>query len=340
MIAWEHWHIELSSICALQCPRCPRAEVPDTLLNRQLTLQFFKNQIGAMHIRRMRKITFCGNDGDPIYCRDFLDICAWIKTINPAIHLVIITNGSYRDAEWWAQLARILNQHDEIHWSVDGWDADSNSQYRRRSDWNSIRLGQAVFAAQNQSSYRVWATIAFRFNQERMRDIETLAQQSGMDAWQLTLSTKFGSRYPDQYGVNDTLEPTVPQLVSTGNRFTRKVSMLTDKARPELAMQMFFQDKHQDIKDYTAVCMIGNKGVFLNSRGEFYPCCWVANRYAHNQDWHQRAQTQFNLYNRSLDQIQDDEFWHSDEFLSFDGLECQTKCSADRWHDIEHISQW
>jgi MoaA/NifB/PqqE/SkfB family radical SAM enzyme len=90
MIVWDHWHIEPSSICALKCPRCPRAEVPDGLLNRQLSLDFFRDQIGAEVIKRIRKITFCGNDGDPIYCRDLVDICAWVKSTNPDLQLVVI----------------------------------------------------------------------------------------------------------------------------------------------------------------------------------------------------------------------------------------------------------
>jgi hypothetical protein len=48
--------------------------VPESLLNRQLNLRFFQEQIGADVIRQIKKITFCGNDGDPIYCREFLDI--------------------------------------------------------------------------------------------------------------------------------------------------------------------------------------------------------------------------------------------------------------------------
>ena len=87
-LAWDHWHIELSSICALKCPRCPRAEVPESLLNQQLTLKFFQNQLGQDTISKIKKITFCGNDGDPIYCKDFTEICQWIKQINPQIQLV------------------------------------------------------------------------------------------------------------------------------------------------------------------------------------------------------------------------------------------------------------
>jgi MoaA/NifB/PqqE/SkfB family radical SAM enzyme len=309
-------------------------------LNRQLDLKFFQDRIGEQHIRKIRKITFCGNDGDPIYCRDFLEICAWIKHVNPNLHLTIITNGSYKTKDWWIKLASILNHCDEIHWSVDGWDQDSNSQYRRNSDWASIEQGQKTFAQHNTSTYRVWATIAFRFNQHDLDRIQDLARVMGMDSWQLTLSTKFGSKYPEQYGVQDPLEPTVPDLVSSAARFERRITPFSQKTRPESAMQMLFLERHQAIKNYTAVCMIGNKGVFLNSQGELYPCCWVANRYAHNRVWHVRASEMLNLYHRQLEHIVEDQFWASPEFLNFQGHECQTKCSLNRWQDQEHVSQW
>ena len=136
-----HWHIELSSICTLKCPRCPRAEIPESLLNRQLTLDFFKKQIKEDIIKQIKRITFCGNDGDPIYCNDFIPIIKWIKEINPIISLVIITNGSYKTKDWWKEVALTLNNYDEIHWSLDGWNQESNSQYRVNSDWNSIIKG-------------------------------------------------------------------------------------------------------------------------------------------------------------------------------------------------------
>ena len=91
-LALDHWHIEVSSICTLRCPRCTRTESAETLLNRQLTLDFFKTQIGEQRIKEMRKISFCGDDGDPIYAKQFLEIVAWIKDINPSIQLLIITN--------------------------------------------------------------------------------------------------------------------------------------------------------------------------------------------------------------------------------------------------------
>jgi MoaA/NifB/PqqE/SkfB family radical SAM enzyme len=242
MLAWDHWHIEPSSICTLKCPRCPRAEVPESLLNRQLTLDFFKNQIGSDTVKQIKKITFCGNDGDPIYCKDFLEICSWIKQVNPEIHLVLITNGSYKSTDWWQQLANIFNVNDEIHWSIDGWDQQSNEQYRINSNWNSIIQGIDIFNQHNSVTYKVLATIAFKFNEDHLIKIKTLALATGFDGYQLTKSTKFGSKYPS-YGSNDPLEPVDSQLVASGYRFERTIESLSAKQRPGTELKKIFGER-------------------------------------------------------------------------------------------------
>lgn len=342
MLKWDHWHIEPSSICALRCPRCPRAEMSESLLNKQLTLNFFQNQIGVETVKSIRKITFCGNDGDPIYCRELIEICAWLKHINPNIHLVIITNGSYRSADWWAALANNLDHLDELHWSLDGWDQHSNQQYRVNSDWASIQQGIDSFTAVNQSTYRVWATIAFRFNQHCLDHQCSMAQNLSFDLFQVTHSTKFGSKYPDAYGQQDSLEPTVPDLIAPGHRFRRVQHVLTEKNRPAQDLKEIFFQRAQDLDKqnaYPALCRIGNKGVFVNSQGEFYPCCWTANRYPHNQYWHQLGEKRFNLMQRTFQEIINDDFWSRD-FMDFSSLECQNKCTQDRLQDREHITEW
>lgn len=313
--------------------------MPETLLNRQLTLQFFQSQIGADIIAAVRKITFCGNDGDPIYCRDFLDICRWIKSVNPDIHLTVITNGSYRNHQWWTDLGHVLNEQDEINWSLDGWDQGSNQQYRVRSDWQSIMDGYQAFAQVNTKTYRVWAAIAFAFNEDRLDHMQALADQLGFDLWQLTKSTKFGSHYPDQYGRQDHLQPTKPHLLAQGHRFQRVSTELTNRARPSDGLKQMFWQRATEISPHSAICMIGNKGVFLDSQGRFYPCCWTANRYSHNREWHERAETRFNLWQRSFSDIIKDDFWRQ-EFLQFRSHECQSKCTPERLQDREHVTEW
>lgn len=335
MIQWDHWHIEASSICTLQCPRCPRAEVSESLLNRQLTLDFFKNQIGPDIARQIRKITFCGNDGDPVYCRDLIEIIIWFKTLNPAIQIVIITNGSYKPAHWWEYLGKVLNKHDEIHWSLDGWDQGSNEIYRVNSNWDSIIQGIESFKTVNNSTYLVWAAIAFSFNQTSIKHMQTQANALGFDSFQLTKSTKFGSKYPDAYGTEDLLEPTDPTLVASAHRFERVVTNFTSKIRPGAELKIEFLKRATQLGSYSGICLIGSKGVFLNSRGEFYPCCWTANRYPHNDSW----QGKFNLNTKTFQEILNDPFW-TNEFLEFNNLECQTKCTPERLLDPTHTSEW
>ena len=337
-LVWDHWHIEPSSICTLKCPRCPRSEISESLLNRQLDLKFFQQQIGDHVVRQIRKITFCGNDGDPIYCKELLEICRWLKSCNTEIQLVIVTNGSYKPVEWWSELGSILNHRDEINWSLDGWDQNSNEQYRVNSDWNSIIDGYHTFTKQNQSTYKVWAAIAFRFNQNHINRMQLMADSLGFDLFQLTKSTKFGSHYPDAYGINDPLCPDRTDLVSSSHRFERVLVDLTTKTRPGQHLKEIFFTRAGDLQKqqkYSAICLIGNKGVFLNSQGEFYPCCWTANRYEHNQQWLHK----FNLKNRTFRNILEDEFWTTD-FLKFDSLECTTKCTKEKLQDLQHTTEW
>jgi MoaA/NifB/PqqE/SkfB family radical SAM enzyme len=342
MLNFDHWHLEISSICALKCPRCPRLEVPNSLLNQQLDLDFFQDNIGISAINQAKKITFCGNDGDPIYCRDLVAICQWIKLHNPGVQLVIITNGSGRPQSWWKELAATLDKQDQLHWSLDGWDQDSNEQYRVNSDWSSIMVGIKEFFAANRDTYRVWASIAFSFNEWHVDHQKDLAQKLGFDLFQLTKSTKFGSRYPDAYGFRDSLEPVQKHLVSATDRFERILLPISARTQPGHELKEIFWQRAQNLHKhnaYSGVCLIGNKGIFINSSGEFYPCCWTANRYSHNQDWHQRARTSFNLKQRTFKDIVTDTFWHTD-FLDFDSQECRTKCTPDRLQDRAHVTEW
>ena len=162
-----------------------------------------------------------------------------------------------------------------------------------------------------------------------------MAKGLGFDSFQLTKSTKFGSKYPVAYGDNDLLEPTNPALVASAHRFERVITLLTSKNRPGAELKIEFLKRATQLGSYSGICLIGNKGVFLNSRGEFYPCCWVANRYPHNDVW----QNRFNLNTQTFEEIINDLFWSTD-FLNFDSLECQTKCTPERLLDPAHTSEW
>lgn len=335
MLATWHFHIEVSSKCTLRCPRCARQEVPDSLINTELDLDFFKRNFTEDFIRaNVEKITFCGDDGDPIYAHDLIPIIDYIKQIKP-VEIVIITNGSHKKTEWWQSLGRVLTSQDTVHFSIDGYDDSSNNLYRVNSDFASIISGIETLKATS-SCRLVWAAIAFKFNEEYIDFMKLYANKLGMDAFQLTLSTKFGSIYPS-YGLNDPLQPS-QKYISSSHRFEREVTQLSSRpTHPTSEKNIELYRNVKEINNVKPLCEIGNKGLYINARGQLFPCCWVANRYTHNNDWQELAE-QFNLHKKTLSDAINDPFWTA-EFKTFSWQECQTKCLAQKV-DEKYATEW
>ena len=336
MLATWHFHIEISSKCTLRCPRCARQEVPDGLVNTELDLEFFKRNFTPAFVRdNVEKITFCGDDGDPIYAHDLIPVIRYIKSIRP-VEIVIVTNGSHKKLTWWTQLGALLDSNDSVHFSIDGYDNASNNQYRVNSDYDSIIDGLQALRSMSACQI-VWAAIAFKFNEHHIDTMKKHAHQLGVDRFQLTKSTKFGSVYPS-YGVDDPLQPGV-RVVSSTHRFEREVTVLSEaggwNAIPFTNIQLFNQTKSRN--GITPLCEIGNKGLYIDARGRLFPCCWVANRYNHNSDW-QQLSNNFNLNTRTLTDVLADKFWDN-EFQTFKWQECQTKCSS-ALVDEKYATSW
>ena len=350
-IDWQfyHWHLEPSAVCSLRCPRCPRTEYPDTpWINQQMTLEFVQSFLTPDRLRtQVKRVTMCGDVGDPIYCRELIEICAYIKSINPDIHVFIVTNGSHRAAEWWHRLAEVLNHRDTINFSIDGYDNDSNNLYRVNSAWQSIMSGISAVRASNQQVFLNWAVIVFRFNQDHLDRMADQARLLSMDGLQITKSTKFGTVYQG-YGHNDPLEPR-PEFVSSSHRYERRTINLSSRSCDNHDYLAANRDRFQEIsaryqsQPIIPLCEIGNRGLYVNAEGVVFPCSWVSfpyNKLTHNDrsiEWKNSFFAQhrdhFNLRHRSLNDILEDPLWHkcSVGFRDPDKtwVECSMKCSRD-----------
>ena len=336
VLATWHFHIEISSKCTLRCPRCARQEVPDSLVNTELDLEFFqRNFTSEFILDNVEKITFCGDDGDPIYAHDLIPVIQYIKSIKP-VEIVIITNGSHKKSEWWQELGSVLTEQDTVHFSVDGYDNASNNLYRVNSDFVSIIQGIETLRLTSKCRL-IWAAIAFKFNEDQIDYMHSLAVKLGMDAFQLTKSTKFGSVYPS-YGNNDPLEPS-KKFVSGSHRFERDVILLSSRGLNLQANTKNIQlyKSVTEVNGVKPLCEIGNKGLYIDAQGRLFPCCWVANRYSHNSEWKAIA-NKFDLNHRTLTDVVTDDFWNS-EFKTFKWQECQTKCVASRV-DEKYATEW
>lgn len=326
-----HWHFEVSSICTLKCPRCPRTEIPESLVQTQLRLDFFQKNFTFAD--QIKKITFCGDDGDPIYARDFADIVKFFKQQNPGININIITNGSYKSPEWWKDLGNVLNENDQVHFSLDGWDQQSNQQYRVNCDWDSIIAGIQSLRS-NTRAFLQWDAIVFKFNQHQIDHMKDIAKQLGFDSFQLTRSTKFGSKY-QHYNDNDTFDSLEPdeEFISSTHRFFREVFRFTDRipnTRPAIIENTTYYKKVKEERKNNSIvplCLIGTKGLFVNSQGYLIPCCWVGNRYNHT-GLSKFLIPENNISKQGIENVINAEHW--DKFIDdFNTMtECKNKCGS------------
>lgn len=338
-----HWHIENSSICSLRCPRCPRcprAEIPDSLVQTSLGVEFFKRNFDMDMLSDVWQISFCGDDGDPIYGKEFLETVEYPKSAKPKLSLRIVTNGSHRPEAWWQRLSSALNSYDEIHFSIDGWDQESNSLYRVNCDWDSIKSG-AKIVRENSTVLMAWAAIVFDFNYSKMDYMSYLAEAAGFDRFQMTLSTKFGSVYPNYLtDGKDLLEPP-SRYIPKGHRFERNTLHLTQRTLSDNGKNKINDDIWNNVNksnEIIPMCKIGNKGLYISSQGYFYPCCWMANRYNHLR-WQQFRNDAYDLNRRSIADVLNDPIWEDFYDNLSNHSECVNKCSAHNYNK-EYATSW
>lgn len=305
-------HIEVSSKCTLKCPRCPRTELSPDSLHREISLAEFKQAFPVHVLTNVNKIIFCGDIGDPIYAKEFIPICAYIKS-NSDTTIHIVTNGSYKNSDWWTSLGQVLTASDQITFSVDGWDFQSNNQYRINADFDSILIGARTLRATSKCIMN-WSSIYFSFNEDNMDQIKALAQSLGFDSFQTVKSTKFDNRY----AING-LDPLKPKNISNTGVYERSSVSLTNRTIP--------------IIDYTinkhawARCLNHKKELFINVDGLVFPCPWFNSGYQQNS-FVQQHQHRLSIKTRSLTEVLQDDVW-AELVQSFDSnpLEvCKIKC--------------
>lgn len=321
-----HWHLELSSICTLACPRCSRTEVKEGLVQTSLSIDFIKSNFTLEMLKHVSRVSLCGYDGDPIYCKDFLQIVSYLKELKPTLELYIVTNGSYKTRTWWENLKQLLNEYDQIHWSLDGWDQESNEKYRVNSDWNSIITGLEVMSAS--PVYKTWDFIYFAHNYDKVENIKELANRYNFDQLRLTKSTKFGSKNINYNNNGDVMEPPLT-FISSSDRYENEIVYLTDRIEPKTSYNQALDiyEQIQPIDNIVPLCKIGSKGLFINSQGYLFPCCWVVHRYDVS-NYLNFLTNDINIYKVGLESALNSSKW--DNFINNipTNMICNMKCKS------------
>ena len=267
------FHIEPTSKCTLECPLCDRTWFYETFKRRNL------HEINVDNIVKFvganSKVGLCGNNGDPIYHSNFLELIQKFKDNNCSLH--IHTNGSAKTKAWWNKLKAMLTKDDRITFAIDGLE-DTNHLYRKNAKWNSIMT--AIDTLKDRLFKMTWQFIPFKHNQHQIFEAGNLSKTLGFDEFKLLQSDRW-------LGKKDLM----PDREYADNYYKTQQEVLIN---PEFSLDM--QPK----------CLKNNlpsQSLYVDAEGDFYPCCWIGtHRYKYKSLFSPR-QKSFNIKDNTLNQI-------------------------------------
>ena len=269
----ESLHIEATSKCTLECPLCDRTWFYKKFKKRLLQEINVKDLI--KFAGQNRKIHFCGNNGDPIYHSQFIDLVAGLK--QNKCQIFITTNGSAKTETWWASLNKLLDKNDQITLSIDGLE-DTNHVYRRNAKWQSIM--QAIKVLQNRKAKLKWKFIVFKHNQNQIEEARKISLMLGFDEFTIEKSDRWldeKTLMPDEKYVND--------------YHKHQKSILTN---PDYSTKM---------EPWCLKKNIPSRSLYIDAEGNFYPCCWMGTyRYRYKSVFSPK-QNKFNISKMTLESI-------------------------------------
>lgn len=265
--------IELTTRCNARCPMCMRNyrgfEFNSGYPDCELSLDNIKHILSELVLAKLNfnnpnqlLVNFNGNLGDFASARDAAEIVEYL--VANGVRVNINTNGSLRNAAWWARLAL---PGVAVGFALDGL-ADTHSLYRQDTDWNKIiKNAQALIAAGGQA---VWRFVPFDHNQHQESECRGLAKQLGF------------VNFENIYDGRDS----TPVFNRTGEYSheigtdTRPVDSVPDIRELVKSHVTWFDSKtvrsSKDINPLNLHCVHKiNREIYIAADGSVYPCCYL-----------------------------------------------------------------
>lgn len=266
-------HIEPTNICTLKCAGCARTRFinqwPQHWQNHSVDIDQL-HEFLDIDLKDL-VITLCGNYGDPIYHPEFHQLINSLK--KRQAHLIIITNGSYKSADWWQSTVSILDHHDRVIFSVDGI-PENFTEYRINADWNTIQ--QAMQICAQASCKTTWKYIPFKFNENNVDTARELSMGLGMDHFQVDPSDRFDT-------LTEKYQPVF--FDNLGQRYQAQQSW-----------------KQNNTASVDPKCN-NNQNHYISADGYYSPCCYIADhRFYYKTDFGKNKKS-YQIANQTLTEI-------------------------------------
>ena len=252
----NHLHIEASSHCNARCPGCLRNGYGFPLEG------FFKaSNLATDQLREILKrfpevtsINYCGNHGDPMMNPGIAEMCD-LKGVTCSI----ATNGSIGKISTYEKIAQTGTK---ITFGIDGL-SDTNHLYRQGVIWDNLMVrARAFIEAGGQAT---WQFIMFQHNMHQVQQAKRMSEIMG-----------FKDFCTVDVGRNNM--PAI-QPDKTVSHWILPPDM---NARPtEFDVEAYLEMRYNPV-DFTSStqesikisCEHLDGSVYVNSEGEFFPCCY------------------------------------------------------------------
>ncbi len=275
----EQVHIELTDKCQASCPQCLRNHFGgaerEFVQNVEITLEEFVQWFPPEFLKGLKNFYACGSLGDPAIAKDCLEIFEYVRSHNEACRLALHTNGSLKTKDWWQKFAKVLGSNGTVVFAIDGFKGE-HELYRRGTSWDKIiENAKAFIAAGGQARADC---LIFKHNEDRIEELKEYLLSIGFTEVNLKTTNRFygdqGFPVQNRQGQYEyTIHPPV------NSKWQQK--MLNPKISKLVDMTNF--NAMLDSAEISPVCN-KSKEVYIDARGQIFPCCWTASVVAKDAD--------------------------------------------------------
>lgn len=279
--------LDISTYCNAGCPQCHRTNEnglgkADWLPLIRWDLKTFQKAFPAEEMKNIESFKFCGTWGDPIMCKEFLEMCKYIIESSDA-SISVDTNGSIRDSEWWWVLGLMCGGRLTVVFDVDGINQDMHHKYRRFTDLNKV-LENMETLSQTRSHARS-QTILFKHNQDYKEEIMNLVKSHGSEKHSFVISDRF-----DGHNIVDN-----KRFFINENGEEEYLQRADQETLPDGVISSGLQIREHD-KQIRCGWALPRNEVLVNPDGQVLPCCYHGNGH----------------YNHKFDQTKGKQIWNHD----------------------------
>ena len=170
--------VELTSICAVSCPGCPRTyrdtDDPKWWWHKgDMSMEIFEQMLKTFD-RKYYSFNLCGCYGDAIFHKNFLGCVD--RLIEENFACTLVTSAANRPAKFWNEfVAKDLSKWNII-FSIDGIESN-NHLYRRGARWQSIQTAVET-VGKNYNRFRglEWKHLVFPYNRDTVSQARAIAE--------------------------------------------------------------------------------------------------------------------------------------------------------------------